>query len=152
MSSAEMSFISFFLFVFFFLSLAGTSDVTFDAPSPLSLLLLLLLSSSEEEEADARTTTTEEETFLLLLLLLLLLLFFPNGAVDEPRGDPPRNAWWWCLWTNLPEFWEVDEEGRLLVAPNNVDVAATTIANLSVICLSVCLSVCECEQSAWDVQ
>jgi hypothetical protein len=75
-----------------------------------------------------------------LLLLLLLLLFFPNGAVDEPRGDPPRNAWWWCLWTNLGEFWEVDEEGRLLVAPNNVDVAATTIANLSVICLSVCLS------------
>jgi len=116
----------------------------------------LLLSSSEEEEADARTTTTEEETFLLLLLLLL---FFPNGAVDEPRGDPPRNEWWWCLWTNLREFWEVDEEGRLLaraeaalVAPNNVDVAVTTIANLSVICLSVCLSVCEYEQSAWDVQ
>ena len=142
MSSAEMSLISFFSFLFsFLLSLAGTSDVIFaddDAPAED----LSSLSSPSSEEADARTTTTEDEEKFLLPLFLLRPAEENGAAEEEPppfRGAPPlRKVTWFWTTTNLREWEEEEEEGRLLARaaaaaelvvaqPNGDAVAATTI-------------------------
>ena len=122
MSSAEMSLISFSLFVFFFVfscSADDDDDVIINPESGFPLLVFFSSPSSPEgeEDEDAHTMKLDDDDDELLLLFLN-----KNDALKEAIGGlffsrDIRNREW-------VEEEEEEEEGRLLVARA---VAATAV-------------------------